>query len=209
MTFQLTETILDTIADSLVENGYIVLSDQIPAEVCQALLGKVQQSEWEDYKDAAIGRGRDQQTNQQIRSDQISWLSPTDTIDNQYLSLMEQLKEGINRRLYMGLFDFESHYAIYQPGAFYQKHIDALPGTRNRILTSVLFLNPDWQEQHEGKLVIFDDKDHELEVRQVAPKFGKWVVFLSERFPHEVLPTTVNRYSIAGWFRVSSSQHGF
>jgi SM-20-related protein len=31
------------------------------------------------------------------------------------------------------------------------------------------------------------------------------VVFLSEEFPHEVLPTATDRYSIAGWFRVNTS----
>jgi len=27
------------------------------------------------------------------------------------------------------------------------------------------------------------------------------VIFLSERFPHEVLPAKKKRHSIAGWFR--------
>ena len=39
----------------------------------------------------------------------------------------------------------------------------------------------------------------------VTPSFGTIVVFLSEEFPHEVLPAKRDRYSIAGWFRLNSS----
>ena len=45
-------------------------------------------------------------------------------------------------------------------------------------------------------------------IETVQPFYGRFVVFLSERFPHEVLPTTSTRYSIAGWFRVNSSLGG-
>jgi SM-20-related protein len=34
------------------------------------------------------------------------------------------------------------------------------------------------------------------------------VIFLSERIPHEVLPATRDRYSIAGWFRVNATTGG-
>jgi len=27
------------------------------------------------------------------------------------------------------------------------------------------------------------------------------VLFLSDKFPHEVLPSKIDRYSIAGWFK--------
>jgi SM-20-related protein len=34
---------------------------------------------------------------------------------------------------------------------------------------------------------------------------GTLVVFLSDRFPHEVRQASRLRYSIAGWFRVNAS----
>jgi SM-20-related protein len=40
---------------------------------------------------------------------------------------------------------------------------------------------------------------------KVLPSFGTIVVFLSEEFPHEVLPAKRDRYSIAGWFRLNNS----
>ena len=39
----------------------------------------------------------------------------------------------------------------------------------------------------------------------VTPNFGTIVVFLSEEFPHEVLPALRDRYAIAGWFRLNTS----
>ena len=35
----------------------------------------------------------------------------------------------------------------------------------------------------------------------VLPRGGMLVVFLSDRFPHEVLPARRERLSLAGWFR--------
>jgi SM-20-related protein len=39
----------------------------------------------------------------------------------------------------------------------------------------------------------------------VIPNVGTVVVFLSEEFPHEVLPALRDRYAIAGWFRLNTS----
>jgi len=39
----------------------------------------------------------------------------------------------------------------------------------------------------------------------VTPMFATLVLFLSEEFSHEVLPTARNRYAVAGWFRLNSS----
>jgi len=38
---------------------------------------------------------------------------------------------------------------------------------------------------------------------------NRLVIFLSEEFPHEVLPANTHRYSIAGWFRVNNSRDIF
>jgi SM-20-related protein len=207
MVSPISEAVLDVIADALVDKGYSLLSDIIPDYVSLALLEKMQAKHDIDFKYAAIGRGIEQQVNAEIRSDKISWLDKQDHTDKAYLSIMEQLREGLNRRLFMGLFDYESHYAVYEPGAHYKKHVDALKGSQNRILTTVFFLNPHWQLNDGGELLIYDEFDILLET--VQPQMGTLAIFLSERFPHEVLPTLKTRNSIAGWFRVSHATHGF
>ncbi|MCP3127456.1 2OG-Fe(II) oxygenase [Shewanella sp. KJ2020] len=207
MVSQLSEAMLDVIADALVDKGYVFLTDLVPAHISQVLLEKIQSTQAHELKAASIGRGVEQQLNPDIRRDRIQWLEEHNEPDSQYLELMTQLKNGLNRRLFMGLFDYESHYAVYQPGAFYKKHVDALKGSQNRILTTVFFLNPHWKDADCGELIIYDEQDNELE--RIAPKMGHFVIFLSERFPHEVRQTLAQRNSIAGWFRVSNSVHGF
>ena len=207
MVSQLSEAMLDVIADALVDKGYIFLSDLVRTHISQMLLEKIQSTQAHELKAASIGRGIEQQLNPDIRRDRIQWLEESNEPDNQYLDVMMQLKNGLNRRLFMGLFDYESHYAVYQPGAFYKKHVDALKGSQNRILTTVFFLNPDWKMADCGELIIYDEAD--IEIERIAPKMGHFVIFLSERFPHEVTQTLAQRNSIAGWFRVSNSVHGF
>ncbi|WP_445945254.1 2OG-Fe(II) oxygenase [Shewanella sp.] len=203
----LSEAMLDVVADALVDKGYVLLSDIIPQEVSLALLAKMRAAAIWEFEPAAIGRGIDQQIDTKIRADKISWLDKKDAVDNDYLQLMEQLREGLNRRLFMGLFDYESHYAVYESGAFYRKHVDALKGSQNRILTTVFFLNPHWQTDHGGELIIYDEDDSQLET--VPPRMGTMAIFMSERFPHEVRESFATRISIAGWFRVSYATHGF
>ncbi|MCH1918768.1 2OG-Fe(II) oxygenase [Shewanella sp. A3A] len=201
------DALLDTIADALVSDGYLILRDVLPQQLTEALRVRVEEAPVEDFRFAAIGRGGEQQLNHDIRSDRIRWLEPSSEPDSGYTMFMESLREGLNQRLFMGLFDYESHYAWYRPGAFYQKHLDALRGSQNRILTTVFFLNHEWQAEQGGELKLYDEDDQLLHT--ILPEFGTLVIFLSERFPHEVCPTQRGRGSIAGWFRVSNSHYGF
>ncbi|WP_370298268.1 2OG-Fe(II) oxygenase, partial [Pontibacterium sp.] len=89
-------------------------------------------------------------------------------------------------------------------GAFYKRHVDAFRGEANRVLTMVVYLNPDWTADDGGELVLYTS-DTDQEGIKVVPAMGTVVVFLSEEFPHEVLPAYRDRFSIAGWYRVNSS----
>lgn len=113
---------------------------------------------------------------------------------------MQALQENINQHLYMGLFDYGSHFAHYKVGDFYAKHLDRLKGKTNRVLTTVLYLNDVWSKDDGGEIVLFDENQHIVE--KLLPKANRLIIFLSERFPHEVLPAKKDRYSITGWFRV-------
>ena len=117
---------------------------------------------------------------------------------------MEALRLGLNTALFLGLFDYECHYAIYEKGADYAKHSDVLQGKKNRILTTVLYLNEDWHACDGGELVVFEPTGNSV-IATVNPTFGTMIIFLSESFPHEVLMSHSTRRSISGWFRVSGS----
>jgi SM-20-related protein len=162
-----------------------------------------------DFNLAGTGRLTDFRVNESIRSDKIHWIEPTHIISTRFLNYMESLRLGINRRLFLGLFDYESHFAHYPIGAFYKKHVDSFRGIeeqgkqtkKNRVLSTVLYLNTEWQPNAGGELVIYSQNNNEI-VTKVLPNVGRFVIFMSEKFPHEVLPATRERNSIAGWFRV-------
>lgn len=193
---------IETIAAQLEKVGYIVLDKPLPEDFSALLFARCHEDDPERFHAARIGRGTSLKQIDAVRGDVISWLDDTDCTDRAYLTWMEKLRVGLNATLYLGLFDYEAHYAIYGAGAGYAKHSDVLHGTRNRILSTVYYLNEDWQARDGGELVLFEPAGDAI-ITTIKPTFGKMIIFLSESFPHEVLLSHHNRRSIAGWFRIS------
>ncbi|MGV8838154.1 2OG-Fe(II) oxygenase [Cellvibrio sp.] len=196
------ELLLDQIADALAGPGFILLDQPLPPSLIQGLIEHLR-AQQAALAPAGVGRQGDYQRNQDIRGDAIQWLEPGNPAVTEFLSWMDKLRLGINQRLFLGLFDYESHYAVYAPGAFYQKHRDAFRGKPGRKLSTVLYLNQAWDLMAGGELVLYDEAG-ENELIRLAPECGRLVIFLSEDFPHEVLPAKQFRQSIAGWFRIKA-----
>ncbi|HAS6348531.1 2OG-Fe(II) oxygenase [Vibrio sp. IRLE0018] len=189
---------MEKLIDALITHGYYVWDDFLdPKSVAQ--LREAIPSQW---KQARIGRNEDLVKATKIRSDKIQWIKRDKEVAvDHYLDLMEEIRLSVNRYLYLGLFEYEAHFAKYEPGDFYQKHLDSFQGQENRKLTTVFYMNEHWSEGDGGELLVYDLDDQLLE--KVPPVSGRLVVFLSEMFPHEVLTSHINRYSIAGWFRIN------
>ena len=199
---------LDLIADALVEQGYWVVDDALPKFLLNSLLIHFNELQSDEFKAAGIGRQTDFQVQETIRSDKIHWIQPNSEVTADFLQWMDSLRVGLNRRLFMGLFDYESHFAHYPVGAFYKKHVDAFRGNRkqgqsNRVLSTVLYLNDAWLLGDGGELLLYAEDDDNKVIETILPECGRLVIFLSEKFPHEVLPAKRERKSIAGWFRVN------
>jgi SM-20-related protein len=192
--------------DHLAAHGYVIVPNFLPRSQCLELFHYAQQLPSQAWQQAGIGRADHYTTNTAVRQDKIRWLCAQEPLENAYLIMMDQLRVQLNRELFMGLFDYECHLAHYPPGAFYRKHLDAFKGRSNRILTTVFYLNPQWQENDGGQLVIYGDKGEVLEA--VLPEAGKLVVFLSDVFIHEVLAGNRDRFSITGWYRLNASIGG-
>lgn len=194
--------VFDLVADALIVQGYCILPQLLPPALTQDLYRRVARlDKHNDFVPAGIGREQMHQLNENIRTDETRWLDPESSIDQAYLSYMSAFRLAMNQRLFLGLFDYEAHYAHYPTEAFYKRHVDAFKGQSNRILTTVMYLNPLWQPHDGGQLQIYDHTNDNM-IISVEPKIGTFVVFLSEQFPHEVLAAKRDRYSIAGWFRV-------
>jgi SM-20-related protein len=191
------------IALQLESTGYVILPAPLPETLVDSLLLHFKSLSNDDFRLAGTGRDTDYQISRGIRGDEIRWIDGHHPATKAYLDWIETLRLSLNRDLFLGLFDYECHYAYYPPGAFYRKHLDAFKGNTNRILSTVLYLNPIWEPDHGGELVLYNSKDEYLET--VLPHYGKMVIFLSKVFPHEVRPAHKSRNSIAGWFRVNNN----
>lgn len=192
------------IACDLTDKGYSVIPNALPGLLSEQLFGQIQSLHSHDFSEAGVGRSHDQTLNRFVRRDAIRWIEGDTLPEKHWLDWSGRLQTYLNRHLFLGLFSYESHFSHYRPGDFYRKHLDAFRGQTNRRLSTVAYLNPGWMPDDGGELVLFGEKG-EGEILRITPAYGTLAIFLSETFPHEVLPTNRHRYSIAGWFRVNGS----
>ncbi len=196
----------ETLVQELANCGWSIVEDYLPAAAVRSLteecLGAWQQG---TFHHAGVGRGEQRRIRPEIRSDQVMWVDPDHPTPGQavYFSALEDLRQRINRSLYLGLFELESHFAVYPPGAFYKRHLDRFRGVEERTVTCVFYLNEGWQVEDGGALRFYTREQPE-EYFDVLPTAGKLVTFLSGEYYHEVLPANRRRLSLTGWFKVRS-----
>jgi SM-20-related protein len=193
---RLTSDSIKPIADAMHAQGYAVVQGLLDAETVSALASECHSA---DLQTTAIGRGAGRAERSDIRGDRTQWLEKpaASAAQRSYFDAMDALRSGLNRELMLGLDELEAHFAMYAPGARYARHRDRFRDDDARVLSSVLYLNDDWQEIDGGALRLYL-RDRPLDI---YPSAGKLVLFLSADFDHEVLPATRDRLSIAGWFR--------
>jgi SM-20-related protein len=149
-------------------------------------------------KPAGTGRG-DGRRATGLRGDATAWIDPQDcgAATAAWWAAMQALRVALNRRLLLGMESLEAHFACYPPGAGYARHRDRFADDDARVLSLACYLNPDWPDAAGGALRLHLPGG----ARDIAPRAGSVVLFLSEDLEHEVLPATRDRWSIAGWFR--------
>lgn len=214
--------------------GFLVLPGALPTALRRALLAQAQHLAEEGALDqATVGRGQEQILARSVRRTRIAWMNGGTEAERAFLSVCEELRLAVNRALFLGLFEFEAHFAHYPPGGFYARHLDAFrldrgarpsaalgrKASRSRILSLVAYLGEAWSPADGGELALWRDvpwtggrPDFDAlgsdEAVRIPPRGGDVVLMLSERVPHEVLPTTTDRFAVAGWFRVNASVAG-
>jgi len=201
-------SLFESIAKDIFDKGYSINLNALPEELTTLLLQHICELPKDDFQQAGIGRDKDHAINDFIRTDEISWIISNSKATCAWLKWATSLQVFLNRRLFLGLFSFESHFSHYTKGDFYKKHKDAFKGEDNRVLSIVVYLNKKWSIADGGELVIYENQLSTAannSIATVTPSLGTIAVFLSEQFPHEVLPAKSDRYSIAGWFRLNNS----
>lgn len=202
------DPLFSRIARDLTEKGWSVTPDALPQAMAVALSRQIREGE-SAFAPAGIGRNTDLTLNAFVRRDHIHWIEGSTPAEREWLGWSNRLRLFLNSRLFLGLFSFESHFAHYQPGAFYRKHVDAFRDRpfkdgSNRVLSIVVYFNSGWQPDDGGELLMYEPRGV-APFLSVTPAFGTLVAFLSEDIPHEVRPARRDRFSIAGWYRVNGS----
>jgi SM-20-related protein len=191
----------ELLINDICHQGYHVIDDFLEGSHYQSLrTTAIQMHEEGLFRQARIGRNEEAQHNARIRTDLISWLDEdaTDPAVQAYLAQIVQVANTLNQALFLGLFEFETHFAAYEPGSFYKKHKDQFLTTQNRKLSCVYYLNDQWHRDFGGELNLYSDENKLL--HSVAPEGNRFICFNSE-LTHEVCMTHKARYSITGWMK--------
>ena len=186
--------------EHLAVHGWAMQDSFLPSPLIQSLAQECQAlSATGALRAAKIGRAHGNTEQPEIRGDRIRWLEQGQSAAcDAYLQLMEALKVDLNEAFYLGLHNYESHFAHYAPGRGYAKHVDRFRDDDHRIVSVVLYLNTDWHPDEGGALRIYGDADR---VTDVGPQAGRLALFRSADIAHQVMPATRDRLSLAGWFR--------
>lgn len=150
---------------------------------------------------AGVGRKANFQKNEQIRGDVIQWIE-NDTVNEHEVAFLTKVQAFIlhlNHSCYTSINDFEFHYAYYEIGSFYKKHLDQFRSEGGRKFSLVFYLNDDWLTTDGGNIRLYLKNNIE---KDLYPNSGKCVFFKSDELEHEVKPSeTRYRLSVVGWLK--------
>lgn len=194
----------DPIIDGISEQGYGVVDDFLSPDEVQKLAKQLhKRREQGQFKAAGIGN-QNTIVEKQIRGDEILWLNEADAVPEElaFLNRIGEFVQYVNRTCYLGLRDYEFHYALYPTGTFYKRHLDQFRTDFRRRLSVVCYLNTDWQEADGGQITLYLPTENGAEKTvAISPIGGRLVCFESGRLEHEVLPSTRERLSVTGWLK--------
>lgn len=190
--------------DKLAQDGFCLIDNFLDPNVAQSLRAQAETMRQNAaFAKARVGQRQSLQRAESLRRDKILWLDAPGqcTIEQQhYQTKVWEYATASNNRFFLGIQEFECHFALYEAGDFYQKHRDVFHNNKRRKLSCVYYLNPDWLPGDGGELVLYDDNGGELQ--RISPLFNRFILFDSEII-HEVLATNKLRYSITGWFKTA------
>lgn len=183
--------------DELAEKDVVIVDDFISDELYKKVMDFFSAvEENERLKKAGIGSSVDYQIQKEVRGDLIYWLDQErDSQLAPLFSLIEELREKLGMYCFISLSGSEFHLAKYPTGSKYEKHIDQFNTQSNRQITVLIYLNKDWKKGDGGELKISNEEGGFL----VEPIAKRMLLFKSDVVEHEVLLTSVPRYSLSGW----------
>lgn len=195
-------TQFDTLIDSYLSNKAGIDKNFLSDKLVKGLQQNISQLDSTNkMTQAGIGNATVKDSNQKMRGDKISWLDKTNNnaFEQEFLELAESFIAHLNSSCYTGIHNYEFHYAVYEAGSYYKKHIDQFQSDNKRKFSFINYLNDDWQEADGGQLHLYYDG----EVQKIEPQSKTAVFFKSNEMEHEVVLCNRSRMSISGWLKSS------
>lgn len=189
---------LEQILREIEQHGWSKVSHFLSADELRAISLFFEEHKSE-FKPAKVGTAENRVRKEEVRGDYTFWLDPLNPpeVFKPLIKFLNNLRDALNKRFFLGLQEFECHLAFYPSGTFYRKHLDRFEKNSSRSLSFVFYLNEKWNDEDGGELVLYHQDGKTLE--SVSPGPGTFICFLSEDFPHEVKSATTERRSLTGW----------
>jgi SM-20-related protein len=194
--------VFDELIDSYVDRKIGVALNFLPSDFTQELRDHlIYLIDENKLRLAKIGNSNGITLDTTIRNDAIYWLDRKheDATENKFLDFIEEFVQYLNRTCFTGITSYEFHYAHFEKGHFYKKHLDQFQNNNQRQYSMICYLNEYWDENDGGELCVYKGEEKEL----ISPTNGKCVFFKSDELEHEVLPTQTSRLSVTGWFKIN------
>ncbi|MBK9480634.1 MAG: 2OG-Fe(II) oxygenase [Bacteroidetes bacterium] len=194
-------TLFDSIIDSYLEHKVGIVENFLTPSLSNHLKDNLHVLYRQNQLlDAGTGNDIEVNHDKKIRSDKIFWLDRIhqNKYENDFFDLMDRFIIYLNQTCYTGITGYEFHYALYEKGSFYKKHVDQFRNNKKRVYSMIMYLNSDWQIGDGGELCIYNEDD----CQHISPTQGKSVFFKSDELEHEVLLANKPRMSITGWLKV-------
>lgn len=203
-----------TIAETLKDSGICVCPNFLSQKSLQEISLDLDNLRARgQFQPAGVGKGSTRTLGARwIRNDSTYWLDRESTTRAQTLlwRKIDLLMVALNRTLFLGLTDFEGHYAVYPESGFYQRHKDSFQRDPSRMVSFILYLNRNWKPEDGGRLRVYSTGADGVEThRDIDPIGGTLVCFLSGETEHEVLFSLRQRFSLSGWYKTTRSFPGY
>jgi SM-20-related protein len=204
----------DAALDVLAERGFVVVDGWMGREAAQALrTALVQLQAHGFFAPARIGAGAGLHEDHEIRGDRVCWFDAEAGLPGGsggsgrtgirpglevagFLARIGLLRERLNATCFLSLDVLECHAACYQPGGFYEAHLDTPAGDSRRVISFTHYLSERGTMDTGGCLRVHDGDGA---ITDIVPAFDRLVVFQSRRVLHEVRPVDAERFSMTGW----------
>jgi len=195
------ELLFENLINSFIENKIGVSNDFLNKTLAAQLkINLLDLYAGQNLRPAGIGNHAKLIQNKETRSDVIYWLDRKheNATENLFLDFIDEFVTYLNRTCYTGITGYEFHYALYEKGSFYKRHLDQFQDNNSRQFSMILYLNENWETQDGGELCIYQGNETQV----INPISGKCVFFKSSELEHEVLVSQVPRLSITGWLKI-------